>query len=184
MKRISCGMCQFMYGRSCILVFLIRKSEMSEALQRPQCSICLEWIKLSETSALSCGHLFHSCCIVSWIKTWGNCPVCRKDIINEDQIIRQLFFQVDDRDFSDQDRHIYALRTKLKNVLEELKTYNNRNTTLKAVYKKQGVRYNRLKRKLRKWRKAAILMKPQIERLEMKNLLSMLEFNVLDLILG
>ncbi|VDM99451.1 unnamed protein product [Thelazia callipaeda] len=178
MKRISCGMCQFFL---CILVFLIRKSEMSEALQRPQCSICSEWIKLSETSALSCGHLFHSCCIVSWIKTWGNCPVCRKKIINEDQIVRHLFFQVDDSDFSDQDHQVYALRTKLNDLLEELKASKDTNKTLKAVYEKQCVRYNRLKRELHKQRKATILMEQQVMRLEKKYLEIMHGFKKLGL---
>ncbi|VDN00098.1 unnamed protein product [Thelazia callipaeda] len=117
---------------------------MNGALQRPECSICLECIKLNEISALSCGHLFHPYCIVSWIKTWGNCPVCRKKIISEDQIVRQLFFEVDDRDFSDQNHQICALRTKLNDLLEELKASKDTNKTLKDVCESHCVRYNQL----------------------------------------
>jgi len=47
------------------------------------CSICLddeseniEWVKLI------CNHKFHKSCVIKWLQTKSNCPLCREEILN------------------------------------------------------------------------------------------------------
>ncbi|CAD5326209.1 unnamed protein product [Arabidopsis thaliana] len=43
-----------------------------------RCSVCLEDFEPKETVMLTpCKHMFHEECIVPWLKTKGQCPVCR-----------------------------------------------------------------------------------------------------------
>lgn len=34
-------------------------------------------------STLNCGHQFHTDCIIKWLKTKNNCPICRQNILKE-----------------------------------------------------------------------------------------------------
>eukprot|EP00890_Picochlorum_soloecismus_P003423 jgi/Picsp_1/4081/NSC_01591-R1_e3 ubiquitin protein ligase rin2 len=47
------------------------------------CAICLE--SMETAKRLSCGHMFHSECLLEWVKESANaactCPVCRSDLI-------------------------------------------------------------------------------------------------------
>ena len=40
------------------------------------CSICLDDDE-SPQKRLSCGHIFHRCCIMEWVATNPTCPLCR-----------------------------------------------------------------------------------------------------------
>ncbi|CAN0897456.1 E3 ubiquitin-protein ligase Iruka [Linum grandiflorum] len=43
-----------------------------------RCAVCLEDFEAKEEVRLTpCEHMFHEDCIVPWVKTNGNCPVCR-----------------------------------------------------------------------------------------------------------
>ncbi|VVB06196.1 unnamed protein product [Arabis nemorensis] len=43
-----------------------------------KCTVCLEDFEPKETVMLTpCKHMFHEECIVPWLKTKGQCPVCR-----------------------------------------------------------------------------------------------------------
>ena len=42
------------------------------------CAICLEDFKLEEEVMLTpCSHMFHENCIVPWVKSHAQCPICR-----------------------------------------------------------------------------------------------------------
>lgn len=43
-----------------------------------RCAVCLEDFKGGEEVMLTpCDHMFHEDCIVPWVKSHGQCPVCR-----------------------------------------------------------------------------------------------------------
>lgn len=47
-----------------------------------ECSICLEnFAEGDELIRLSCDHRFHSVCLNPWIRSCGDCPYCRKEIV-------------------------------------------------------------------------------------------------------
>eukprot|EP01017_Pseudomicrothorax_dubius_P001548 TRINITY_DN0_c5412_g1_i1.p1 TRINITY_DN0_c5412_g1~~TRINITY_DN0_c5412_g1_i1.p1 ORF type:complete len:110 (+),score=3.78 TRINITY_DN0_c5412_g1_i1:47-376(+) len=50
------------------------------------CVICLEdFEKVSKCRQISlCSHIFHSHCIDAWMKQNSNCPVCKKQITEEE----------------------------------------------------------------------------------------------------
>ena len=50
-------------------------------VELPNCCICLDEIALGEKSTLlPCGHMFHSNCILTWLKKNNTCPMCRFEI--------------------------------------------------------------------------------------------------------
>ncbi|XP_047180446.1 E3 ubiquitin-protein ligase RNF165-like [Vigna umbellata] len=58
---------------------LKEKKEKDEDGKR--CAICLEDFKTGEEVMLTpCKHMFHEDCIVPWLTTKGQCPVCRRVI--------------------------------------------------------------------------------------------------------
>jgi len=55
------------------------------AMRKPECSICLGnyeagdvvcWAKTDE-----CDHLYHDECIIEWLKTHNDCPLCRANLM-------------------------------------------------------------------------------------------------------
>lgn len=42
-----------------------------------ECSICLEKIQY-DRAALSCGHNYHSTCIIKWFEKSLTCPMCKE----------------------------------------------------------------------------------------------------------
>ncbi|CAA2972872.1 probable E3 ubiquitin- ligase RHY1A [Olea europaea subsp. europaea] len=56
------------------------KQAISRALR--ECCICLESFPMGdELICLPCGHRFHFCCLEPWLRTCGDCPYCRRDVV-------------------------------------------------------------------------------------------------------
>lgn len=54
-----------------------------------RCAICLEDFESKQfVTVTPCNHMFHEHCIVPWVKSNGNCPVCRF-VIAEQNVPRQ-----------------------------------------------------------------------------------------------
>jgi len=50
-------------------------------LEQPSCSVCLSEIEMgAETLLIPCGHMYHSNCILDWLKQSNTCPVCRFEL--------------------------------------------------------------------------------------------------------
>lgn len=57
------------------------------------CSICLSALSAPSSpslssSALPCGHVFHTACITPWLERSGSCPLCRRsfsDLASEEE---------------------------------------------------------------------------------------------------
>jgi len=48
---------------------------------RMECSICLDVYASGEAvTVLGCGHLFHTGCVVPWLRTNVRCPLCKASI--------------------------------------------------------------------------------------------------------
>lgn len=65
-----------------------KKYEKEQYKNQYQCSICLyDFYSESLVTELPCGnnHIYHSLCIEMWDSNTNNCPLCRKDI-SDDQI--------------------------------------------------------------------------------------------------
>ncbi|XP_024012984.1 E3 ubiquitin-protein ligase ATL4 isoform X2 [Eutrema salsugineum] len=51
-----------------------------------RCSVCLEDFEPKETVMLTpCQHMFHEECIVPWLKSKGQCPLCRSVILKPEK---------------------------------------------------------------------------------------------------
>ncbi|RVW32956.1 E3 ubiquitin-protein ligase RNF126 [Vitis vinifera] len=44
---------------------------------RERCPICLEDFEIEEVLVTPCNHIFHEECIIPWVKSHDQCPVCR-----------------------------------------------------------------------------------------------------------
>merc|ERR1719295_530346 len=54
------------------------------------CSTCLELFTASSVViSTQCGHIFHSHCIIEWLKSRSNCPLCRAEC--NDSQLRRIF---------------------------------------------------------------------------------------------
>ena len=54
-----------------------------EVSKSVQCSVCMEDFKCRElVRKLPCQHLYHTECIVPWLKMHATCPICRKILTN------------------------------------------------------------------------------------------------------
>ncbi|CDW87314.1 UNKNOWN [Stylonychia lemnae] len=73
------------------IVFFKKKQEAIKSLkvELQSCAICLEPFNAEgEIIELSCneGHVFHFKCLQDWAIRQQNCPLCRKDLIDEDNV--------------------------------------------------------------------------------------------------
>ncbi|CAL8101355.1 unnamed protein product [Orchesella dallaii] len=104
------------------------------------CSIC--WNLLSELPEMPntnrnpasplcttpCGHAFHRACLEGWLRREnGNCPTCRREILDED--LYPLFLQVENSQREVLNHEIQSLKEKLKQETEradsnELKVFS------------------------------------------------------------
>ena len=51
------------------------------------CSVCIDNFDTTEKDVVklkNCNHIFHKECIDKWIKINRTCPVCRKDVVNDE----------------------------------------------------------------------------------------------------
>ncbi|CAN8267941.1 unnamed protein product [Cochlearia groenlandica] len=54
--------------------------------EEKRCSVCLEDFEAKETVMITpCKHMFHEECIVTWLKSKGQCPLCRYLIVKEEK---------------------------------------------------------------------------------------------------
>ncbi|PWA28989.1 zinc finger, RING/FYVE/PHD-type [Artemisia annua] len=50
---------------------------------KQECSVCLiEFKPDADINHLSCGHVFHKCCLEKWLNYWNvTCPLCRNHLM-------------------------------------------------------------------------------------------------------
>jgi len=69
---------------------------ITERFKKEKCIICFESISYKKSTKLSCGHRFHTDCIISWFRQKKNtCPCCRDTGI-QNTIIQNTITQSDD----------------------------------------------------------------------------------------
>ncbi|GMH12143.1 hypothetical protein Nepgr_013984 [Nepenthes gracilis] len=62
--------------------FKVVDQDIDEDVKR--CAVCLDDFELrNEVTATPCRHLFHEECIVPWVKSHGQCPVCRSSFFKQ-----------------------------------------------------------------------------------------------------
>ena len=65
----------------------LRLIQYSEQLNVPSCTICLQdYLRQDFLYQLKCGHSFHKACLDEWFETRRNCPLCRSDYNDLDEI--------------------------------------------------------------------------------------------------
>lgn len=53
----------------------------------PECCICMaDFDSSTEIRRTFCGHVFHGKCLANWLKVSRTCPLCRKDLSEDDKI--------------------------------------------------------------------------------------------------
>ena len=56
----------------------VHGKEKEKEQETETCTVCLEDFKPEEEVMLTpCNHMFHEDCIVPWVKSHGQCPICR-----------------------------------------------------------------------------------------------------------
>lgn len=58
--------------------FRAKSREKNNKEDGKRCAVCLDDFEAGEMVTLTpCNHMFHGDCIVPWVKSNGQCPVCR-----------------------------------------------------------------------------------------------------------
>jgi len=67
-----------------ISVTKVSKQEQEQEEKKEDCcSVCKEdYTDKDEVVTTGCKHLFHACCLATWVKTKKTCPNCREPIVN------------------------------------------------------------------------------------------------------
>eukprot|EP00906_Rhabdomonas_costata_P037586 RCo052964 len=65
---------------------LIRRGELCLDLKHLRvskcCAICLVELRVGDRGVpLSCGHVFHTECVLQWLASHSTCPQCRKEVL-------------------------------------------------------------------------------------------------------
>jgi hypothetical protein len=65
-----------------------KNKEMEDKLKRIEedkeiCVICQEQCMESIDNSTPCGHVFHTGCLLGWLKTKNTCPCCRTELYNK-----------------------------------------------------------------------------------------------------
>ena len=47
------------------------------------CSICFEVLEEKDTCKTKCNHSFHTSCLLKWINSHSNCPMCRTELVEK-----------------------------------------------------------------------------------------------------
>ncbi|EDK31529.2 zinc finger, C3HC4 type (RING finger) protein (macronuclear) [Tetrahymena thermophila SB210] len=79
--------------------------QQQNPIQEEQCSVCLiEFQESDQIRITICDHIFHSECLLQWLKSQENCPNCRKDLQRRKlkywysiQVRKQLRIMMNDR---------------------------------------------------------------------------------------
>lgn len=68
------------YNGDTIVSKKVKDLEEEATLLEDSCSICFDKFKKSDhvSKLYKCGHVFHSQCLFSWLKTKDSCPLCRE----------------------------------------------------------------------------------------------------------
>ena len=60
-----------------------KQEQAQEEKKEDCCSVCKEdYVDGDEVVTTGCKHLFHACCLATWVKTKKTCPNCREPIVN------------------------------------------------------------------------------------------------------
>jgi len=57
---------------------------MTSTFDTDECAICLETLTNTKCCTTDCGHTFHSRCIFKNFKNSFDCPLCRRELVEED----------------------------------------------------------------------------------------------------
>ena len=58
------------------------QAQAEEKKKEDCCSVCTEdYTDEDQTVTTECNHLFHACCLATWVKTKNTCPICRKSLV-------------------------------------------------------------------------------------------------------
>lgn len=64
-----------------------RRSVSCRWHKQDMCPICLEDVPFKQIHRTSCGHVFHSQCMLTWFVSSDECPVCRHEEKDDPVII-------------------------------------------------------------------------------------------------
>lgn len=69
-------------------ITVLRYKKEDGVVQETDCSVCLGEFKEEESLRLlpKCSHAFHLQCIDTWLKSHANCPLCRANIVAEQDV--------------------------------------------------------------------------------------------------
>ena len=106
-------------------------SKLNNALY-PECAICFEPLDQNLEVNISCGHIFHSQCLDSWIKNNQNkCPLCRKKADKTLKLIYDIKFAlpINNEDDNKENEQKNTIKT-VNEIIEENNYLKNQNRIL------------------------------------------------------
>jgi len=135
------------------------------------CSICLENLNSNPTHELNeCKHIFHSSCLITWLRVNAGCPMCRNVTKSrpEGTILRHILsFCKSKKNTSTKLKKMYSKYIKLKD------TFNNKKKEQKEFKKCNDnifKKYRKINREVWNTRIAFLKMKKEISSLPIESI--------------
>ncbi|XP_020581461.1 RING-H2 finger protein ATL78-like [Phalaenopsis equestris] len=83
---------------------IIHEIKIEKNEEDKQCAICLEsFVPKEQVLMTPCNHMFHSKCIVPWVRSHGRCPVCRFKLYEKKETVQGQNY----RNYSNNSVNIY-----------------------------------------------------------------------------
>jgi len=67
----------------------LKKKKMEQENNSDMCVICQENCLEASENSTPCGHIFHTGCLLGWLKDNNTCPCCREDLYNKPDVPSQ-----------------------------------------------------------------------------------------------
>ncbi len=85
------GLCDDLFCVKVVLNVITRVCVVTLLVMVTDCAVCKDAFKSEDkVYSLPCKHIYHTECIMPWLKRHNTCPVCRYELRTDDPMYEQI----------------------------------------------------------------------------------------------
>ena len=103
-----------------------------------ECAICMDDININTNFTVTeCGHRFHSSCMFSNMEHRTECPICRRELVEEKETDEDEDEEEDDEDYEDDEEEDIEMKISCKQIAQKLESMNFKLEDLLSIFIEQ-----------------------------------------------